>query len=148
MQIILLQDIEKVGQKHTIVTVSDGYGSNYLIPQGMALIANEHNRGQLSTLQRREGAQEAKLLADYQIIADKLKSAVLRIGAKVGTSGKIFGSVTNVQLATAIKEQMDIDIDRRKIHLPEDVKEVGTYEAVIDLHKAIDSKVKFEVVGE
>ncbi len=148
MEIILLQDIEKVGEKHTIVTVRDGYGRNYLIPQGMALVANKSNRGQLDTLKRREGAKEAQMLGEYQLIADALKGTVLRIGAKVGTSGKIFGSVTNVQLATAIKEQLDIDIDRRKIHVPEDVKEVGEFEAVVDLHKTIDAKVRFEVVAE
>ncbi len=148
MEIILLQDIEKVGQKHTIVTVRDGYGRNYLIPQGLALVANRANRSQLDNLKRREGAQEAKMLGEYQLIADKLKGTVVKIGAKVGTSGKIFGSVTNVQLATALKEQLDLEIDRRKIHVPEDVKEVGEFEAVVDLHKSIDSKVRFEVVAE
>jgi len=148
MEIILLQDIDKVGEKHTIATVRDGYGRNYLIPQGMAIIANASNRRQLDSLKRREGAQEAKTIAEFQAIADKMKDIVVKIGAKVGASGKIFGSVTNVQIATALKEQLDVDIDRRKIHVPEDVKEEGTYIAVIDLHKAVDAKVSFEVVGE
>ncbi len=148
MEVILLQDIDKVGDKHTIVRVKDGYGRNYLIPQGMALVANHSNRRRLEDLKRREEAQESKMIGEYQAIADKLKDLVLRIGAKAGQSGKLFGSVTNVQLAAALKEQAGIELERRKIVIEEEVKELGTFSARLDLHKSVPARVQFEVVAE
>ncbi len=148
MEVILLQDIDKVGDKHTIVRVKDGYGRNYLIPQGMALVANHSNRRRLEDLKRREEAQESKMIGEYQAIADKLKDVVLRIGAKAGQSGKLFGSVTNVQLAAALKEQAGIELERRKIVIEEEVKELGTFSARLDLHKSVPARVRFEVVAE
>lgn len=148
MDIILLQDIDKVGDKHTIVSVKDGYGRNYLIPQGMAIIANDTNRRRLSELQRIENAQEEKKLSFYQEIADKIGNQVLKIGAKAGTSGKIFGSVTNVQLAMALNEQFGVEVDRRKIVIPDEVKELGTYKAVLNLHKEVQPEISFEVIAE
>jgi large subunit ribosomal protein L9 len=148
MEIILLQDVEHVGYKHEVVTVKPGYGRNYLIPQKLALIANGANKARLEELKRREEATEAKRLGEYQAIADKLKGQVLRIGAKAGTSGKIFGSVTNVQIISALKEQFDVDIERRKVTLPDSVKEIGTYTMVLNLHKQVQPEVTFEVVAE
>lgn len=148
MEIILLQDVEHVGYKHEVVTVKPGYGRNYLIPQKMALIANGANKARLEELKRREDATEAKRLGEYQAIADKLKGQVLRIGAKAGTSGKIFGSVTNIQIINALKEQFDVDIERRKVTLPESIKEIGTYTMVLNLHKQVQPEVTFEVVAE
>lgn len=148
MEIILLQDIEKVGDKHTIVNVKNGYARNYLIPQGLALIANDTNRRRLDDLRRREAATAAKMMAVYEEMVAKMEGKVLKIGAKAGTSGKIFGSVTNVQIATALKDQLDVDIDRRKIIIEEEVKNLGTYTAKLDLHKELDAKVNFEVVAE
>ena len=148
MEIILLKDIDKVGDKHEIVSVKPGYARNYLIPQKLAIVANAQNRSRLDDLKRQEAEVEAARKAEYQEIADKLKDQVLKIGAKAGTSGKIFGSVTNVQLAAALKEQFDIDVDRRKIRMPEEIKEVGAYVAELDLHKEVDCKVRFEVVAE
>jgi large subunit ribosomal protein L9 len=148
MEIILLQDVEHVGYKHEVVTVKPGYGRNYLIPQKLALIANGANKARLEELKRREDATEAKRLGEYQAIADKLKGQVLRIGAKAGTSGKIFGSVTNIQIINALKEQFDVDIERRKVALPESIKEIGTYTMVLNLHKQVQPEVTFEVVAE
>ena len=148
MEIILLQDVEHVGYKHELVTVKDGYGRNYLIPQGLALIANGANKARLKELQRREDAMEAKRLGEYQEMAAKLDGQVLRIGAKAGTSGKIFGSVTNVQLAMALNEQFEVEVDRRKIVIPEEVKELGTYKAVLNLHKEVQPEISFEVIAE
>ena len=148
MDIILLTDVEKVGDKHEVVTVKDGYGRNYLIPQKMALIANKSNLARLAELRRQEEAREAKKVGLYQEIADKLKDSTLKIGAKTGTSGKIFGSVTNVQLVQALKEQLDLDIERRKVILEEDIKELGTYTATVNLHKEVPASVTFEVVAE
>lgn len=149
MEIILLQDIEKVGEKHTIVKVRDGYGRNYLIPKGMAIVANKTNRNRLEGLKRMEAAKEAQLIGDYQAIANALEGKVLQIGAKAGASGKIFGSVTNVQIAAALKEQFNIDVDRRKIQLPEeDIKMLGSYTAKLLLHKEVQPDLSFEVVAE
>ncbi len=149
MEIILLQHIEKVGEKHTIVKVRDGYGRNYLIPKGMAIVANKTNRNRLEGLKRLEEAKEAQLIGEYQAIANALEGKVLQIGAKAGTSGKIFGSVTTVQIAAALKEQFNIDVDRRKIQLPEeDIKMLGAYTAKLLLHKEIQPDLNFEVVAE
>ncbi len=148
MEIILLEDIEKVGEKHSIVKVRDGYGRNYLIPKGMAIVANKSNRNQLDSMKRREAAVEAKFIAEYQAIADLLKGKMLKVGAKAGTSGKIFGSVTNVQVANALKEQFSVEIDRRKIIMDEDIKELGNYKVVLDLHKSLKPEVDIEVFAE
>ena len=148
MEIILLQDVDKVGEKHEVVKVKDGYGRNYLIPQGLALIANKTNRNRLDEMKRQEEAREMKKYDDYKAIADALVDKVIKIGAKAGTSGKIFGSVTSIQISNALKEQFDLDVDRRKVHLPEEVKELGTYTLVLNLHPQVKPEVKFEVVAE
>jgi len=148
MDVILLQDVEKLGEKHEVVNVKPGYGRNYLIPQGLAKVANNANLANLEEIKREEAEKEAARLAEYQEIADKLKGKVLRIGAKAGTSGKIFGSVTSLQLASAIKDQFDLDIDRKKIEIEEEVKDLGTYTAQVNLHKEVNAPVSFEVVAE
>ena len=148
MEIILLKDIDKVGDKHEIVTVKNGYGRNYLIPKGLAIIANEKNRQRLDQLVQEEEAKEAELVGHYQTIADKLTDQVIKIGAKAGTSGKIFGSVTNVQIAQALKEQFDLEIARKKIEIPEEVKTLGSYKVLLNLHKEVTAEVDFEVVEE
>ena len=148
MDVILLQDIEKVGDKHTIVSVKNGFGRNYLIPQGKALIANSSNKKRLDEFRRKEAAVKTNLIAGFQEIADKLNGEVIKIGAKVGTSGKIFGSVTNVQIGQALKEQLDIEVDRREIELTEEVKSLGVYTALLKLHSDVVPKVTFEVVEE
>jgi large subunit ribosomal protein L9 len=148
MEIILLKDIEKLGDKHDIVKVKPGYGRNYLIPQGLAVNANAVNRKKRELIIAEDDAREAARLDEYKAMAAKLEGQTLKIGVKAGTSGKIFGSVTNVQLAQALKDQFDLDIDRKKIHLPEEVKEVGTYTADLHLHKELTAKVAFELVQE
>ncbi len=148
MEIILLEDIEKVGAKHEVVTVKPGYGRNYLIPQGKAILANKSNMARLNEMIRQEQAREDKKVAEYQEIADKIQGEVLKIGAKAGTSGKIFGSVTNVQISQAIKDLFAIEVDRRKIDIPEEVKTLGTYHATINFHPDVTCQVSFEVVEE
>ena len=135
MEIILLKDIDKLGDKHDIINVKPGYGRNYLIPQGLAVNANAANRKKLDAIIAEEEAKEAARLDDYKAMAAKLEGQTLRIAVKAGTSGKIFGSVTNVQIAQALKEHYDLDIERKKIHLPEEIKEIGTYTADLDVYK-------------
>ena len=148
MDIILLKDIEKVGDKHEVVTVKDGYARNFLIPKKMAIIANKPNMAKLDEIKRKEMEQLEKRLSEFQEIADKLKTKKLKIGAKAGQSGKIFGSVTNIQISNAINEQLNLDIDRKKIIVPEDIKELGTYKATLNLHPKVEAEVEFEVMAE
>jgi large subunit ribosomal protein L9 len=148
MEVILLQDVEKLGFANDIVTVKSGYGRNFLIPQGLAKIANEGNKKVMAEIARQREQKEAKIVAELQTIADKLTASTLKVGAKVGTSGKIFGSVTQHQLADAIKSEHDMEIDRKKIEILGDVKNVGTYNAKISLHREVIFEVPFEVVPE
>ncbi|NND07531.1 MAG: 50S ribosomal protein L9 [Saprospiraceae bacterium] len=148
MDIILLEEVENLGDKHELVTVKAGYARNYLIPRGKALIANVSNRKRLEELVRAEAAKEAKLQGHYETIAEKLKGTVLKIGAKAGATGKIFGSVTNLQLAQVLKDQFEVEIERRKIEMPEEVKELGSYTAKLNLHSEVQTEVAFEVVQE
>lgn len=148
MEIILLKDIDKLGDKHSIVKVKPGYGRNYLIPQKAGVVANSVNRKKLDTLIADEEAKETARLDDYKAVAAQLDGQTLKIGVKAGTSGKIFGSVTSVQIAQALKEQLSLEIERKKIVLPEEVKEVGTYEATVNLHKEVVSKIAFELIAE
>jgi len=147
MEVILLKDIEKVGDKHTIVSVKSGYGRNYLIPQGLALIANTSNRKRLADLAKREAREESKKLDVYKAMAEKLDGKTLKIAAKAGTSGKIFGSITGVQISQALKEQHDLEIPRKKIVLPDDVKNLGEYVVTLNLHPEVTKEVAFEVIA-
>ncbi|MCZ2102243.1 MAG: 50S ribosomal protein L9 [Chitinophagales bacterium] len=148
MEVILLKDIEKLGDKHDIITVKPGYGRNYLLPQGLAVNANAVNRKKRDEIIAEEDAREAARLDEYKAMAEKLAGQVIKIGVKAGTTGKIFGSVTNVQLSHALKEQFDLDIERKKIVLPEEVKELGTYTATLNLHKELNTTVDFELIEE
>jgi large subunit ribosomal protein L9 len=148
MDIILLKDLDKVGDKHEIVTVKSGFARNFLIPRGEAIVANAPNRAKLAELIRLEEEKESQMLDEYKVIAEKLKGLTLRIGAKTGTSGKIFGSVTALQLSQVLRDEHELEIERKKIHIEEEVKTVGEYEAEIKLHKEVVTKVKFEVVAE
>jgi large subunit ribosomal protein L9 len=148
MEIILLKDIGTLGERHEIVNVKPGYARNYLIPGKMALTANATNLAKLEKLREDAAANEADRIAEYKEIAAKLQDQVLKIGAKAGTTGKIFGSVTSVQLMQALKEQMGIDIVRKKIEMAEEVKTIGSYEATINFHPDVQTIVKFEVVEE
>lgn len=148
MQIILLRDLEKVGKANEIITVKDGFGRNFLIPKGFAVVANKKNRAEIEARLRREREAEERRIRVFQNVKDKLEGKVLRIGAKAGTSGKIFGSVTNVQLAHAIKEEIGEEVERRKIELLEEVKMLGNYVATLHLHKEVVFQVNFEVYAD
>ncbi len=149
MEVILKQDIEKLGFTHDTITVKDGYARNYLIPRGMAVIANPTNRKVVAEIQRQQSFKAEKVKTQAETIAGGLKDMKLRIPAKAGTSGKIFGSVNAVQIANAIKEERNIEIDRKKIVMnAEAIKELGTYKAKIRLHKEVLVELEFEVFAE
>jgi large subunit ribosomal protein L9 len=148
MEIILKQDVERLGSKDDIVKVKDGYGRNYLIPQKKAIEASVSAKKVLAENIRQRAHKEAKLKNEAQKIADQLVNKKITIGAKTSTLGKIFGSVNTIQLAEAINKK-GFEIDRKQIMLPEDhIKEIGTYTAKIKLHKEVIIEVEFEVVAE
>lgn len=148
MQVILIKDVNNLGGANELVSVKNGYGRNYLIPQKFAVEANPSNLKQLEEKMKQLQKKEAKLLAEINSVIATLQSGALKIGAKTGTSGKIFGSVTSVQIARAIREQKGYEIDRRRIHIIDDVKELGTFKAKIDFGNGNETEVEFEVVGE
>jgi large subunit ribosomal protein L9 len=148
MNIILLKNMENLGDKHDVVTVKPGYARNYLIPQGVAVIANKDNLSKLESIKAEEEAKEAARLDDYKKVAEQLEGKSLRIGVKAGTSGKIFGSVTNVQIVKALRDQLGIDLERKKVVLGEEIKVVGTYTAKINLHKEVSTTIPFELIAE
>ena len=148
MQVILIQDVNNLGGANELVTVKNGYGRNYLIPQKFAVEANPSSLKQLQERQKQQAKKEAKLLAEINSVIAKLNEGALTIGAKTGTSGKIFGSVTSVQIARAIREQKGYEIDRRRIHIIDEVKELGTFKAKIDFGNGNETEVSFDVVAE
>ncbi|MFT7588440.1 MAG: large subunit ribosomal protein L9 [Limisphaerales bacterium] len=148
MEVILKQDKANLGKAFDLVKVKAGYGRNYLIPKGIALLANASNKKRLAEMILQQEGRQAKLMAELQKVADKFKGAVIKVGAKVGKEDKIFGSITTIQLADAIKKQLSVDVDRKLITLPEDVKTTGNYTAKVGLHKEQMIEVAFEVVGE
>ena len=126
MQVILIQDVNNLGSANELVAVKNGYGRNYLIPQKYAIEASPSNLKQLEEKMKQIAKKEAKLLAEINSVIRVLQDGTLKIGAKTGTSGKIFGSVTTVQIARAIREQKGYEIDRRRIHIIDEIKELGT----------------------
>ncbi|MCK9268828.1 MAG: 50S ribosomal protein L9 [Bacteroidales bacterium] len=148
MEVILKQDIEKLGYENDTVKVKDGYARNYLIPKGMAIMANATNKKVLAEVQRQKSFKEEKLRNEAETTAKLLEKVSITIGAKAGTSGKIFGSVNAIQIADALAEK-GYEIDRRKIIVDGDaIKELGEYTAKVNLYKEIKGEVKFTVVAE
>lgn len=148
MQIILIKDVDNLGAAHELVEVRPGYARNYLIPQKYAIEASGSNLKILEERRKQKAKREAKLMAEINNVTAVLKESPIKIGAKTGTSGKIFGSVTSVQLARAIREQKGYEIDRRRITLLDEVKEVGMHKASIDFGNNNVVEIEFEVIGE
>lgn len=148
MEVILLKDMGTLGDKHEVVQVKNGYGRNYLIPKGLAVIANAPNMKKLDDIVSKEKATEEARVDEFKAMMTKLDGQTLKIGVKSGTSGKIFGSVTAIQVVNAIKEQFDIEVPRKKVTLPDDMKEVGTYTAEIALHENAQGSMELELVKE
>ncbi|MDD4515814.1 50S ribosomal protein L9 [Massilibacteroides sp.] len=147
MQVILKEDVVNLGYKDDIVTVKDGYGRNFLIPQGKAIIASESARKVLAENLKQRAHKLAKIKEDAQALAAQLEGVSLTIGAKTSSSGTIFGSVTNIQIAEAL-EKAGHPVDRKVIYIKEAVKEVGSYKAILKLHKEVSVEIPFEVVSE
>jgi len=148
MQIILIKDVDNLGGANELVEVRPGYARNFLIPQKFAIEASSTNLKVLEERRKQIAKKEAKLLAEIAKVSAALTSAPVKLGAKIGVSGKIFGSVTAIQLARAIREQKGYEIDRRRISILDEVKEAGSYKAQIDFGKENIVELEFEVVSE
>jgi large subunit ribosomal protein L9 len=148
MQVILIQDVNNLGGMHELVSVKNGYARNYLIPQKLAVEASPSNMKMLEEKRKVKARKEEKLLSEINEVVSKLKESPVKVGAKVGTSGKIFGSITAVQLSRAIREQKGYEIDRRRISITDEVKEPGTYKATIDFGNGNTTELEFEVIAE
>lgn len=147
MEVILKEDIQSLGYKDDVVNVKKGYARNFLIPQGKAVIATDSAKKVLAENQKQRAHKLAQIKTDAQAIASKLEGVTLTIGAKASSTGTIFGSVTNIQVADALKEK-GFEVDRKVIVIKDQVKEVGSYNAVVRLHKEVSVDIPFEVVAE
>jgi len=131
-----------------VVTVKNGYARNFLIPRKMAVEASPSNLKQLEERLKQIRKKEEKMMAEINRVIEVLNSSAIKIGAKTGTSGKIFGAVTNVQVARAIREQKGYEVDRRKIHIIDEIKELGTFKAKVDFGNGHETEIELEIVSE
>ena len=149
MEVILKKDIQNLGYTHDLVHVKAGFANNYLIPQGLAELATPMAKKLNAETLRQRSFKEEKIRKEGESLAKKLENITVKIGAKAGQTGKIYGSVNAIQIADAIKEQFNYDVDRKKIHLEgESIKEVGSYKATVKLHKDVQVTINFEVFAE
>jgi large subunit ribosomal protein L9 len=148
MEVILIKDVDNLGGANELVKVKNGYARNYLIPGKLAVEASPSNVKQMEERMKQAKKKEDKMLAEVNNVIAKLNESPLKVGAKTGTSGKIFGSVTSLQISRAIREQKGYEIDRKKISITDEVKELGTYKAHIDFGNGKFADIDFEVVGE
>ena len=148
MEVILKQDIKGLGYKDDKVTVANGYGRNFLIPKGMANLATESAKKMHAEILKQRAFKEDKLRKEAASNAEKLADVAIKVGAKAGESGKIFGSVTTIQLAEAL-QKAGYNIERKNIEITEDsIKQLGTYTAKVRLYKELSANINFEVVAE
>ncbi|MCB9071909.1 MAG: 50S ribosomal protein L9 [Prevotellaceae bacterium] len=147
MQVILKEDVINLGYKDDVVTVKDGYGRNFLIPTGKAVIASESARKVLAENLKQRAHKLAKIKTDAEALAAKLNGLTLTMGAKTSATGTIFGSVNNIQVAEELAKK-GFEIDRKTIVIKDSIKEVGTYKAIVKLHREVSAEITLEVVSE
>jgi large subunit ribosomal protein L9 len=148
MEVILKQDLDNLGYADEVVKVRPGYARNFLIPRGLAIIASESNKKMLAETLKQRSHKAQKVRGDAEAVAKQLESMLLKIGMKTGENGKIYGSVTPLQIADALNK-MGVNVERKKVKMDsEHIKSVGTYQAIVDLHKEVKAKINFEVVAE
>ena len=149
MEIILLQDVANLGYKDDIVNVKNGYANNYLLPNGLAIIATPTNRKIHAENIRQRAFKEEKLRKDAETLKAAVNEKVVRLVAKVGENGHLFGSITSDQIAEALKEQHNYDVDRKKIVVDgAKLKEIGTFPAQINIYKDVKAQINVEIVAE
>ncbi|MCF6353363.1 MAG: 50S ribosomal protein L9 [Cyclobacteriaceae bacterium] len=147
MEVILKLDIPGLGYKYDTVNVKPGYGRNFLIPQGQAILANKSNRKMIDENIRQAAHKAEKMKSDAQELANGLEALTIKIGTKAGENGKIFGAVTSNQVAEIFKTN-GFDVDRRRVSFKGEIKTVGEYEATVDLHREVKATINFSVVAE
>jgi large subunit ribosomal protein L9 len=145
MEVILKEDLKGLGYKNDLVKVKSGYGRNYLIPKGLALVASESNKKQIAENVKQASHKAEKIKQDAEAIAEAIGDVVLEISSKAGENGKIFGAVTPIQISDALKNK-GFEIDRKKISFKSQVKTLGDYQAVLDLHREVQHEVAFKVI--
>jgi large subunit ribosomal protein L9 len=147
VKVILRSDVDNVGKKGDIVDVADGFARNYLVPKGFALKATEGNIEQAASMRRARDIRDAKDRGAAEEVAQKLVPKVITVKAKAGAEGRLFGSVTSADVATAVQEQTGIELDRRKLHLEEPIKALGTHQVATRLHTEVEFAITVEVVS-
>jgi len=148
MEIILKKNVDNLGYKDQVVTVKNGYGRNFLIPQGYASLATESAKKAHAEIMKQRSHKESKVKEEAEAMGAKLEALTVKVVAKVGESGKIFGSITTIAIADALKAE-GVDIDRKSLKIQsEPVKEIGTYKAVANLHQDVAVSFEFEVIAE
>jgi large subunit ribosomal protein L9 len=146
MKVILNQTVPKVGKEGTVVTVADGYARNYLFPRGLAIVADRKQVAALAKRHERVAAKTADAKAAAETLRDSIDGATVRLPGQVGQGGtKLFGAITAQDVADALKNQLNVDIDRKKIALIEPIRRLGTHSVELDLHREVDAKVNVEV---
>ncbi|MFZ9028901.1 MAG: 50S ribosomal protein L9 [Crocinitomicaceae bacterium] len=148
MEVILKKNVDNLGYVNEIVTVKPGYGRNFLIPQGYAVLATASAKKAHAEVMKQKAHKESKILAEAQELGKKLEATEVKITTKAGEKGKIFGSINTIQLSEALKAE-GLEIDRKSLKIKDEpIREVGSYEATANLHKEVQASFKFEVIGE
>lgn len=147
MELILREDVKGLGYKNDIVKVKPGFGRNYLLPQGLAIVASESNKKVVAENVKQAAHKAEKIKKEAEALAEKIAGATIEIATKVGETGKIFGKVTSLQVSDSLKAK-GIEVDRKKISFKEDIKTVGEYTAYFDLHKEVKTSIQVKVVAE
>lgn len=145
MKVILLADVKGVGKKDQIVNASDGYANNFLFPKKLAIEATTENLKRVENRQARDAEDKAQVLKEAQELGEKIKQINVKMKGKAGESGKLFGAITNKEVAQSLKEQSGIEIDRKKISLTRDIKAIGTFSADVKLHPKVTVKLDITV---
>lgn len=148
MQVILLEDVKTLGKKRQIVKVSDGYATNFVLPKKLGVEATPKNLNDLKVQQKRDEKAAAELLAQAQEFGKKVESVTVKVSMKGGEGGKVFGSVSSKEIATAAKQQFGFDIDKKKLQLAEPIKSFGVFEVPVKLHPQVTSKLKVSVTEQ
>jgi large subunit ribosomal protein L9 len=146
MRVVLRSDLDKVGKRGDIVDVADGYARNFLLPKGYAIVATDGVTTQAGAMRRARDLKDAKDRESAEVVARTLVPMVIRIPARSGTGGRLFGSVTAADVVDAVSEQARITLDRRRLHLDEPIKSLGTHEVPVKLHADVEFRVTVDVV--
>lgn len=145
MKVILIEDVKKLGKKGDVINAADGYARNYLFPRKLAIEATPQNMKNLQAIKNKQAEQEEKIKLQAIAEGDKLTQKPILITAKSGETGRLFGSITSMEIASAIKEQIGLKVDRRKIDLPEPIKSLGEYQIKVKLHPEVQREINIKV---